>query len=356
MQKPAVNSPRGALLAAIGAALLFGASAPLSKLLLGSIEPIPLAALLYLGSGLCAWLLQALNPAAHTARQEARLARGDLPWLAGSILLGGIAAPIVLLFSLRAVPAATAALLLNFEGIATSLIAVLIFREMAGWRMWGAVGAVTLGSILLSFDPHGAWGLAPGALGIVAACALWGADNNLTRAIADKDPLLIVGVKGLAAGAISLGLALISRQALPAWPAALGALALGAVCYGVSIWLFILALRGLGAARTSALFGTAPFAGAALALLLLREGITWQFGAALPLMLAGAWLLLGERHAHRHLHPSLTHNHRHRHDDGHHTHQHPGLPPETSHAHAHTHEPLEHSHPHLPDSQHRHSH
>jgi drug/metabolite transporter (DMT)-like permease len=316
-----------------------------------------LAALLYLGSGLGAWLLHLLTPTVQRgSSQEARLARRDVPWLLGSMLVGGVAAPVVLMLSLRATPAATAALLLNFESAATALIAVLVFREAAGWRVWSAVGVVTLASIVLSYDPAAPWGFTPGALGIAGACALWGVDNNLTRAIADKNPLVIVGTKGLGAGAVSLGLAALAGQGLPGLPLILGAMLLGAVCYGMSIWLFILALRGLGAARTSALFGSAPFIGAALALLLFRDRIAWQFLAGLPLMAAGAWLLLGEHHAHRHLHSAVYHDHRHRHDDGHHLHNHAGLAPGTSHAHPHDHAEVEHTHPHLPDTQHRHDH
>ena len=339
------------------AAALFGASAPLAKALLGSIEPIPLAALLYLGSGLGTLFLRSLRrkPEAGT-EPEARLQRQDLPWLLGTIITGGIAAPIVLMFSLRASPAAAASLLLNFEGVATTLIAVLVFREAAGWHIWGAIIVVTLGSIVLSFNPAEAWNIAPGALGIIAACTLWGVDNNLTRAISAKDPLVIVSIKGVGAGVFSLALSVALGQPLPRLLPIIGALLLGMVCYGLSIWLFILALRSMGAARTSALFGTAPFIGAALALILFRGSLSWQFLAALPLMAIGAWMLLGETHGHRHAHAAAAHEHRHRHDDLHHSHPEGSLDPGASNSHRHEHPAIVHSHPHLPDIHHRHNH
>lgn len=341
------------------AALLFGASAPLAKVLLGSVEPIPLAALLYLGSGLGALVLQLLRRlSAPATRSEARLQRRDLPWLAGAVLAGGVVAPIVLLFSLRQTPAATASLLLNFEGVATTLIATLAFREAIGRRVWGAVVAITLASILLSWDSSGQWGFSPGALGVIVACILWGVDNNLTRQISARDPLTIVLVKGLGAGSCSLSLALGLGLPFPGLTATIGALLLGSISYGASIMLFILALRRLGAARTGVLFGTAPFIGAVLSLALFQEPPTGFFLVSLPLMVAGAALLAGEEHVHPHTHGALEHDHRHRHDDGHHDHTHaPGEVPRSGwHSHSHQHASLTHEHPHTPDLHHRHVH
>lgn len=341
-------------LTALLAALLFGLSAPLSKLLLDDSAPIPLAGLLYVGSGLGALLLLTLQRGAG----EARLRRTDLPWLAGALLAGGVAAPIVLMFSLAATPAATASLLLNFEGVATTLIAALAFKEAIGRRVWSAIGWVTLASAILSWESGARGGLSLGALGVLAACALWGLDNNFTRNISAKNPLAIVAVKGLGAGTFSLLLAALLGQPFPAPGNAALALLLGSVSYGLSIMLFILALRDLGAARTSALFSSAPFIGALLAFLLLREPFAPTFLIALPLMLAGAGLLIGEEHRHAHMHQALTHEHRHRHDDNHHTHPHaPGeIPPGGWHVHPHTHKAEQHTHPHTPDLHHRHGH
>ncbi|MHB1357726.1 MAG: DMT family transporter [Anaerolineae bacterium] len=357
MSKNSIPSIVVPVIQAICAAALFGASAPLAKVMLGSIEPIPLAALLYLGSGMGALLLSRLRRKVEAgAEPEARIQAYDIPWLLGTIITGGIAAPIVLMFSLRATPAAAASLLLNFEGVATTLIAVLVFREAAGWRVWGAIVIITLGSIALSINPAEAWGIAPGALGIILACALWGVDNNLTRAISAKDPLIIVSIKGIGAGLFSLALSVVVGQSLPGLLPGVGALLLGIVCYGLSIWLFILALRGMGAARTSAFFGTAPFIGATLALILFRGSFTWQFLAALPLMAVGAWLLLGEAHGHNHAHAATAHDHHHRHDDIHHNHSSEAVALGAGHSHWHDHPAIFHVHPHLPDIHHRHTH
>ncbi len=345
-------------LKALLAAVLFGASAPLAKTLLRDTEPVPLAALLYLGCGIGALLFRGYQRTTAAAEAEARLARPDWPWLAGAIIAGGVAAPILLMFSLRATPAATASLLLNFEGVLTALIAGLAFREAIGPRIWAAVGLVTLGSILLSWTTTGEWGFSLGALGVIGACALWGLDNNFTRNISAKNPLTIVAVKGLCAGSFSLLLALALGNRMPALGTALTAMLVGAVCYGLSIVLFIMALRDLGAARTSALYGTAPFLGVLLAVAAFGERPGLLFLVSVPLMIAGAVLLLGEDHEHAHTHAALEHDHRHCHDDTHHTHAHPAGQPcaDADHSHPHRHDAVTHAHPHAPDLHHRHAH
>jgi drug/metabolite transporter (DMT)-like permease len=345
---------------ALAAAALFGASAPFSKLLLGHIEPIPLAALLYLGSGLSALLFRSLMNlrVKKDQPQETSLSRGDIPWLVGAIFSGGVAAPILLLVGLQHTPAAAASLLLNFETVATTLIAFIVFHEAVGKRAGWAVALVTLASILLSATSAGGWGVSLGALAILSACFLWGVDNNFTRNISAKDPLTIVLFKGLGAGVFSALLAVGLKQPFPAWSGIFLALLLGALSYGLSITLFILAMRAQGAARTSALFGTAPFVGACIAMLLLAEQPTRLFLPALALMAAGAWLLLSEDHAHLHRHEAFEHDHRHTHNDSHHLHTHAEneLAEGDSHAHPHTHPVTQHSHPHLPDIHHRHAH
>ena len=342
-----------AALAALTAAALFGASAPLSKLLLENIEPVPMAALLYLGSGIGTILFRLpLGWGKDRQPQETALSRSDLPWLLGAVLSGGVAAPILLMIGLEHTPGATASLLLNFETAATSLIAFFAFREAVGRKVWAAIGLVTAASILLSWDPAGGWGFSAGSLAVLGACALWGLDNNFTRHISAKDPRTIVTIKGLVAGSFSAMLALLAGQRLPVGIDLLLALLLGAMSYGLSITLFILALRGLGAARTSALFGSAPFAGMLLSLILLGERPEPIFLPALALMVAGAWLLLSEDHGHWHLHESILHDHRHAHD-AHHEHQGSSA---GEHAHAHTHAPTQHDHDHNPDLHHRHEH
>jgi drug/metabolite transporter (DMT)-like permease len=345
-------------LQALFAAVLFGASAPLSKLLLGEIQPVPLAAFLYLGSGSGAFLMlffQRLRSGGQTV--EAHLSRGDLPWLGAALLAGGIGAPIILLLGLERTPASTASLLLNFEGVATTLIAVSFFKESIDRRIAWAIGLVTMASILLTWI-GGNWGFSLGALGIVGACILWGLDNNFTRHISAKNPLVIVGVKGLGAGTFSLVLSFLTKQQLPSLNIILLAMLLGSISYGISIQLFIVAMRHLGAARTSTLFGIAPFVGVALSLVLLREKPQILFWVALPVMLAGAWLMLTENHKHSHIHVPIEHNHSHSHTDEHHVHVHQEEIPlvNGSHSHEHLHEPLEHEHAHAPDIHHRHEH
>jgi drug/metabolite transporter (DMT)-like permease len=354
---PTSNTRSAALLKALLAAVLFGASAPLAKALLQDVQPVPLAAFLYLGCGAGALIFRLVQRAVTSRELEAPLALPDLPWLGGALLAGGVAAPIILMVSLQATPAGTASLLLNFEGVSTALIAGLIFREAIGRSAWLAIGLVTLGSILLSWNPTG-WGFSVGALGVLAACIFWGLDNNFTRHISAKNPLSIVAIKGLGAGTVSLLLALTLRQPLPALLPALLAMLLGSISYGLSIVLFVMAMRDLGAARTSALYATAPFLGMLLSVAMFGERPSLTFLLAIPLMAAGAFLLLREDHRHFHQHAPLGHEHSHTHDDAHHEHDH--APGETAsmgrHSHAHRHEPEAHAHPHAPDLHHRHEH
>lgn len=345
------------MMQALLAALLFGASAPLAKLLLGGIEPIPLAALLYLGSGSALLVIKLFqNFRQRGSVREAQVRKADLPWLVGAILAGGVAAPIVLLISLRNTPAATASLLLSFEGLATTLIAYFAFKESIGRRTWWAIALITLAGVLLSINLKATWGLSLGALGIIAACFLWGIDNNFTRNISAKDPLTIVAIKGLGAGGFSLGMALILGNKMPALGVILSAMLLGSLSYGVSIVLFIHALRGLGAARTSAIFSIAPMAGIVLSFILFREVPSWFFLVALPIMLLGTWFLVNEQHEHFHVHELVIHEHAHSHADGHHQHQHQESNDSEQHSHFHQHDEITHDHHHLPDLHHRHGH
>lgn len=336
------------ILQALLAALFFGASAPLSKLLLNDVPPVLLAAFLYLGSGIGITLLRMRRQHA-----EASLRRADWPWLLGAILSGGVAAPIVLMFSLQNTPASTASLLLNFEGVGTTLIALLAFREAIGGRAWAAILAITFASILLSTDFSQSWGLSPGALGVIGACFLWGLDNNLTRNISDKDPLAIVAWKGLLAGAFSLSLGILLRNPIPPLMTIGAILLMGFVCYGLSTVLFVQSMRGLGAARTSALYGTAPLAGVLISILIFRELPSVLFLVAALLAIGGAFLLVNENHIHFHTHPPLKHEHRHDHKDSAHAHDHAHL---GAHAEAHEHPAEEHEHDHSPDIHHRHGH
>ncbi|PKO12203.1 MAG: EamA family transporter [Chloroflexi bacterium HGW-Chloroflexi-10] len=346
------------ILLALLAALLFGASAPLSKILLGDVEPVMLAAFLYLGSGFGLLIVKIFQQIGKkSVKTEAKIRKSDLIWLIGATIAGGIAAPIILLFGLRDTPAATASLLLNFEGVATTIIAAFAFKESVSRRAWYAIITITAASIFLSVNLNSEWGFSIGALGILAACFLWGVDNNLTRNISAKDPLTIVTIKGLVAGTFSLILAIITGNVFPGWTVVLGAMLLGSLSYGLSITLFIRAMRGMGAARTSALFGTAPLAGLILSFILFQETINFLFLLAIPLMLVGTIFLVTEDHVHLHTHEKVIHDHSHSHNDGHHEHVHPeNKIVFQQHSHLHEHSVCEHDHHHMPDTHHRHTH
>lgn len=343
---------------ALLAALLFGASTPLAKMLLGTADSVFLAGLFYLGSGIGVGTLLLLQQKVFKRdHREAPLLRQEVPWLAGAVLAGGVAAPILLMISLRHTPAASAALLLNFEGVATTLIAVLAFHEAVGKRTWLAMALVTLACLVLSWQGNALQSVSWGGLGILGACILWGLDNNLTRNISAKDPLAIVTIKGLGAGAFSLLLALILGRPFPGWGVTAQALLIGFVCYGISIVLYVLALRGLGSARTGTLYAAAPFMGVILSLILLHEKPNWLFFAGLPLMLLGTLLMSLENHHHVHTHEACSHEHAHTHPDPHHQHLHADRTVFVgTHSHPHQHESLTHDHAHTPDIYHRHSH
>lgn len=339
---------------ALAAAALFGASTPFAKHLLDSLSSLQLAGLLYLGSGIGLTALWSGLRLARVRRETALTGR-DLPWLAGATLAGGVAAPWLLLEGLRGMPAAGASLLLNLEGVLTALLALVVFREAIGARVWAGCGLMLAGALVLGGTPGAVLGLSPAALLVLAACALWALDNTLTRQISAADPVVIAGTKGWVAGSVSMALASAGGAGLPPLPAASGALVVGAFGYGASLVLYVLALRHLGAARAAAHFGTAPFIGALLAVPLLGEAFDARLGAGFALMLAASWAVLGERHAHTHVHEAMEHSHRHVHD-AHHQHAHRGDEGPEPHAHPHRHAPLTHTHAHLPDLHHRHRH
>ena len=341
---------------ALVSAILFGASTPLAKLLLGDgVAPWLLAGLLYMGSGLGLSLILLARRGLKLPAGEAPLRRADMPWLALVVATGGVAGPVLLMIGLQATTASSAALLLNLEGLATMAIAWLVFRENVDRRLLLGAAAILGGAVLLSWQsgPHE---LSVGALFIAGACVAWGADNNLTRKLSAADPLQITAIKGVAAGAVNLLISLGMGAHLPGAGVTAGAMVVGFFGYGVSVVLFVLALRGLGAARTGAYFSTAPFLGAVLGIVLLHDQVTLALLAAGALMALGVWLHLSERHEHEHVHEAMEHEHRHVHDE-HHQHAHgPGDPPGEPHSHRHRHAPLRHKHPHYPDLHHRHGH
>ena len=350
---------RSGPLLALGSAFLFGASTPIAKLLLGVTDPLLLAGLLYLGSGIGLALATVAGRSLGVVRLEAPLRARDLSWLGAIVLFGGILGPALLMSGLTLTPASSGALLLNTEGLATMAIAWIVFRENVDRRIFLGAMAILAGAVLLSWPEAGNTGppqLNWGSVLIVLACIMWGIDNNLTRKLSAADPLQIAMIKGLVAGAVNLALALSRGAPLPDVTPLAAAAAVGFLGYGVSLVLFVLGLRHLGTARTGAYFSTAPFIGAALALPLFSEPPTLPLIGAALLMGIGVYLHLAETHDHEHLHEPLEHEHRHVHDV-HHQHEHaPGDPAAEPHSHPHRHSRLVHKHPHYPDLHHRHRH
>lgn len=336
---------------ALASAALFGAVPLLSKLLLEAVSPLMLAGLLYLGAGLGLAAYRLLwNPGSN---HEAPLTRADFPWLVLAIGTGGVAAPVLLMFGLALNAASSSALLLNVEGLATMAIAWLVYHENVDRRLLFGAFAILTGAVLLSWEGQGV-ALNPGALLVVAACVAWGIDNNFTRKISAADPVVIAMLKGLVAGTVNVVLALLAGAAFPPPAIIAAAAAVGLLGVGVSLVMFIRALRHLGTARTGAYYSLAPFIGATMAIVVLGEPLTVTLLLAGLLMAIGLWLHLAERHGHEHVHETWEHEHSHVHDE-HHRHPHDG-PVAEPHSHRHRHVAMRHGHVHYPDLHHQHRH
>ena len=343
-----------AILHALAAAALFGASTPLAKSLVGELPPLLLAGLLYLGSGLGLTIVRLIR---DRRWQPSGFTRAEWPWFLGAVFFGGILGPAALMYGLTSTSGATASLLLNLEAVLTAVLAWVVFRENADRRIVLGMVAIVAGGVVLSWGGRAevstGW---TGPLAVAAACLCWAIDNNLTRKVSASDALLIAAVKGLVAGAFNTLLALLLGASLPAGSLVLMAMVVGLGGYGISLVFFVLALRGLGTARTGAYFSTAPFIGAAVAILFYDECTSLAFCVAAALMALGVWLHLTESHGHEHRHEPMDHTHDHVHDE-HHQHSHDvpwnGAEP---HTHAHQHAPMTHSHAHFPDIHHRHPH
>jgi drug/metabolite transporter (DMT)-like permease len=353
MSVPARNSLWPGVPLALAAAILFGASTPFAKLLVGAVDPQLLAGLFYLGAGAGLGLVLGIRSILGVRSSEAPLRRADAPWMIAIVAFGGIIGPLFLMLGLARTSATSGSLLLNLEGLATMGIAWVVFRENVDRRLLLGAASILAGAAALSWRGQGVR-VDEGGLLIAAACLAWGIDNNLTRRLSAADPVVIALIKGVAAGSVNLALALLLGARLPSIGAASAALVVGFCGVGLSLVLFILALRHLGSARTGAYFSLAPFLGAVIAIALIHEPITPQLILAGVLMAFGVWLHLTERHAHEHTHEAIEHEHAHVHDD-HHRHVHEGTATEP-HSHWHRHEPLRHRHAHYPDLHHRHEH
>ena len=360
---------------ALASAFLFGAGTPLAKGLLGHISPWLLAGLLYAGSGLGLLVYRAIKKL-----PTPQLNRSEWAWLLAAVVCGGGAAPVLLMFGLLGLPASHASLLLNAEAVLTTLLAWALFKEHLGRRIVLGMTLIVAGALVLAWPPGAMHASAHAshfwpAFAVVLACAFWALDNNFTRHVAHADASWIACVKGLSAGVTNLLLAVVLGAAWPSFAGISAAMTVGFLCYGVSLTLFVLALRHLGASRTGAYFSVAPFVGSAISVVFFAEPVGWPLGLAVVLMGLGVWLHLTENHQHLHTHVALVHTHEHNHahnhahthahsqsnDDEHHDHVyvHAGVDAPAkpgAHSHQHRHERLQHSHAHFPDIHHRHQH
>ncbi len=339
---------------AIAAAVLFGASTPLAKLLVGDVSPVLLGGLLYLGSGVGLGLFRLLR---DRGWKPSGLQGGEWPWLLGAIFFGGVLGPVSLLYGLTTASGSAASLMLNLESVLTAVLAWVVFKENADRRIVLGMVAIVAGGLVLSWQPGGTDSSSlVGLAAISMACLCWAIDNNLTRKVSASDSVFIASTKGLLAGLVNCTVALGMGASLPELQTSLLAMTVGLLGYGISLVFFVLALRGLGTARTGAYFSTAPFIGSAVSLLLLNETATTSFWIASALMGLGVWLHLTETHEHEHAHEPLEHTHAHTHDE-HHRHQHDaGMDMTEPHVHLHRHAVITHKHPHYPDIHHQHSH
>jgi drug/metabolite transporter (DMT)-like permease len=343
----------GQVLAILSAAL-FGVSPVLCKLVIGDMSPALLAGLLYLGSGiglLILLLFQGKNPVDELRRLPFKHRRA----LIGSIISGGIIAPLFLSYGIKFCTASDVSLLLNFETVATTLIAWLVFKEHVGLGVWGGKAFILLGSFLVILKYEGSSAFSVAGLLIILACIFWGIDNNLTRDIEDMSATVLASIKGFCAGMFNIVLALTFSFGTVTVHQVTGSLLVGAMSYGLSLVCFIESLRRIGSARTSTYFAVGPFIGTFLAVFVLGERPPMMFWFATLCMVAGILFLYREMHGHLHTHTMLSHTHSHTHDE-HHQHEHAYSNSTEPHEHHHVHEPVTHSHVHWPDIHHRHQH
>ena len=345
------NFGNNAVIFAILAAVLYGISAPFSKLLLNTLDPALLAGLLYLGAGIGMLTWNTMQTRSQRRTVEAKISKKDLPFVVAMVLLD-IAAPISLMTGLSMTTAENASLLNNFEIVATGLLAAVFFHESIGKRMGIAILLISAASFLLSIENASSLAFSTGSIFVLIACLCWGLENNCTRMLSLKNPLQIVVIKGFGAGTGALLVFAFVGGQFQFSVQVIYALLLGFVAYGLSIFFYIKAQRELGAARTSAYYAAAPFIGVLVSWIVLGETVNGTFAAALIIMILGTYMAITEKHQHRHVHETVTHDHLHNHQDGHHLHS----DADESHSHPHTHDNISHTHGHTPDLHHMHSH
>lgn len=341
----------GVVLALLSAAA-FGVTVPVLGWAGAGVGPLTTAALLYFGAALSAFLQAPLSREAG-----APLTRREVPALLVMALAGAAAAPTALAWGLQRTGPVTGGLLLNLEAVWSVVLAGLVFREHLGRRVFLALALMTLGGVALSLTATGSAtvGSGAGVVAVVLATVGWAIDNTASRRLSEVRPLLVVAVKGGLGALLTLSLAAMGNESPPENWRAVALLAAGATGYGLSLRIYLLAQRRIGAARTASVFSLAPFIGAGLGLLLEPERLSWNVVVAGLLFGAGVIVHASEGHEHSHRHPAMEHDHAHRHDDGHHTHAH-SQPIVGEHAHPHSHEPLDHAHTHGEDVHHRHVH
>jgi drug/metabolite transporter (DMT)-like permease len=332
-------------------AFLFGTATPAGKALLGGIPAQALAGLLYLGAALGVLPILVKEGA---FRWPWRAGHQSFFLLTGTILLGGILGPVLLLLGLKAARAGSVSLWLNLESVATVILGHFVFREHLTLRGWIAAGGTFAAALLLAGVDRGS-GILPAVL-VAAGCVCWGFDNHFTALIDGISPAQTTLWKGVVAGAfnLSIGSAVSGGAGPPGM--IITALLVGTLSYGLSITLYITAAQGMGATRSQMIFSTAPFFGLLLSVTALGEAFTGMQAIAAGIMSVSLIVLFSEKHEHVHRHDSMSHQHDHRHDEAHHDHEHEGIRPEQKHLHWHEHNPKEHAHRHLPDLHHRHGH
>ncbi|MCD8037024.1 MAG: DMT family transporter [Clostridiales bacterium] len=327
---------KAAIIFALLAAALYAINVPLSKILLMNISPTMLAGLLYLGAGIGIGILLLCRKIQGKTKDEKWLEKSDLTYTIAMVVLD-IAAPIFLMYGILNTTSANASLLNNFKIVATSIIALVFFKEAISKKLWTAILLVTAASVILGFEGSDSFVFNKGSLLVLCACACWGIENNCTKSISDKSSEKIVLIKGVFSGLGSVIVALAIGESFPAAFYMLAAMVLGFVAYGLSINFYIMAQKDLGAAKTSAFYSVAPFLGVGFSFVILGERPGIQFYISLIIMVVSTVIMVKETLGNEKLYSGYVHTHQHRHGDVVHTHAHRHFVYNPMHIHSHSH-------------------